>query len=321
MRDKKNDLFIATKQVGLSTVQSESLWQALQIQEKERRKSYFFQSLIALGVMVLLFSLSWLYSLHLENGKAIWISLAYALIFFSSGAFLWHSKEAKTSGGILVTFGVLTVPLILFSLQKILHWPYLTMPNHEPIFWLQTLPIVTAITMTIVGSIVFSSIRYSFLTAIIYGLIYFLVVDAFWNFIPAQETFRLYYALFFAPLGLFLLSFRHSFWSDLFGLFFFCSSMLMWKMEFEWQYGLYFAVHVALLLFSSFSRRPLFFIFGSIGVIYYLFHLAKTFSQSFLYSSLFTLVGLAIIFLATTFYLKVKKKVEERKREYELEGR
>lgn len=321
MRDKKNDLFIATKQVGLTTVQAESLWQALEIQEKERRKSYLFQSLIALGVMVLLFSLSWLYSLHLENGKAIWISLTYAVIFFFSGSFLWHYKKAKTSGGVLVTFGVLTIPLILFSLQEIFHWPYLKMPSHEPIFWIQSFTTITAIAMTLAAVIAFSSVRYHFLTAIIYSLIYFLSVDAFWNFIPSQETLHLYYALFFAPLGLFLLSFRHNFWSDLFGLFFFCSSMLMWKMEYEWQYGIYFLIHVALLLFASISRKILFSIFGSIGVIYYLSHLAKTFSESFLYSSLFTLAGLGIIFIATTFYLKVKKKVEERKREYELEGR
>jgi hypothetical protein len=96
------------------------------------------------------------------------------------------------------------------------------------------------------------------------------------------------------------------FWSYLFGVFLCWSGLSGWNIQTEWGYFTYFLINIAFILLSSFFHRKIFMFFGSLGIIYYIGHLAYIFSDSLMFSYVLGAIGFSIIMLAT-FLMRSRK--------------
>src|SRR5580693_9010887 len=110
MNPIKDDIAKASKQIGLTDSQVDSLWQALQEIETNKPKSGLSTALLYFGASIAFLSMTWFYTAHLKSSYALLISITYALIFFSSGFYFWRIKKLRVPGGVLSTLAVVMVP-------------------------------------------------------------------------------------------------------------------------------------------------------------------------------------------------------------------
>ncbi|MCH7550993.1 MAG: hypothetical protein IIA35_04740 [Proteobacteria bacterium] len=89
-----------------------------------------------------------------------------------------------------------------------------------------------------------------------------------------------------------------AFWGYLFGLIAFWGGLSMLKSDSEVSKFFYFVINLALMGMSVFLRRRAFMVFGALGVLGYIGHLAyEIFADSILLPFVLTAIGVGIIYL------------------------
>lgn len=312
MSSIKNDIFKASQQIGLTDSQIESLWIALQEIETNKPKLNFSNALLCCGSIIAFSSMTWFYSSNLGSIKSLFISIVYAIIFFASGAYLWHAKKLKVPGGLLSSLGIIMVPLIVFSIQNVMNWlpaaasatRYVSFFHSANGMW-----VPMEICTLIVASLVLYFIRYPFITVLIYFVISFFSMDIVRLFTSSWVDYWVYCCVTSIMIGtlLCILGFvlyrknqdDFGFWSYLFGMFLCWSGLTCWDTETEWGHFTYFLINFGFLLVSSLFHRKIFTFFGSVGIIVYVAHLSFRFSDSLMFSFIAGTIGFAAIILAT----------------------
>lgn len=318
MNSIKDDIAKASKQIGLTDSQVDNLWQALQEIQINTPKSGFLTALLYVGAITAFLSMSWFYTAHLENNYSLLISIAYALIFFGVGAYFWQAKKLKVPGGVLSSLGIIMVPLIVYSLQNVMGWWPTSSSNTYTGFyhWINSNWVPMEICTLGVACLVLYFIRFPFITVPIYFTLSFMSMDAIHLFTDPKVDHWLYYCIASITIGALLnfLGFAlcrrdqkdFGFWSYLFGVFLCWIGITGWNIQTEWGYFTYFLINLAFILLSSFFHRKIFMFFGSLGIIYYIGHLAYTFSDSLMFSYVLGAVGFSVIVLAT-FLMRSRK--------------
>jgi hypothetical protein len=95
MNPMKDDLTKASKQIGLTESQIESLWQAFQTVQANKSGFNLSTGLIYAGSLIAFLSMTWFYTSNLNNTKSLFISIIYALTFFASSAYFWYAKKLR----------------------------------------------------------------------------------------------------------------------------------------------------------------------------------------------------------------------------------
>ncbi len=319
MNTIKDDITKASKQIGLTDSQVEVLWQTLQ--EIQTNKPKFNLSIILLyfGTIITLLSMTWFYTAHLNSEKSLLISIIYGLIFFGIGAYLWCAKKLRISGGLLFSLGIVMIPLIIYSLQTFMNWWPTSAPDDYQGFyyWIRSEWLPMEISTLLIACLVLYFIRFPFITVLIYSVIWFISMDAVFLFFGAQQDFFAHYSIvsisigtLLNVLGYYLHKKNHmdfAFWSYLFGMLLCWTGLSVWDIQTEWGYFTYFLINSAFVFLSIFFHRKIFLFFGSLGIVYYIGHLAYIFSDSPMFSYVLAAIGFAIIIL-TTVLLRSRNK-------------
>ncbi|MBS0622579.1 MAG: hypothetical protein JSR80_06440 [Verrucomicrobia bacterium] len=310
---KVEDVAKAATHIGLTDYQAESLRRALQEIQNNKPKFNTSVVLLYLGSLIAFLSMTLFYLSNLDDSSSLVISTSYALIFFGSGAYFWYVKKLRRFGGMLAALGIVMVPLIVYWLQTLLNW----WPTHPPgdyrsfYHWAHGEWVPMEICTLMVAGLVLYFIRFPFITAIIYFVIWYISMDITQLLTGTQNNFFLYYSKVSVIIGsvLTILGFGlhwknqedFGFWSYLFGMFLCWTGLTLWEKPTELGFFTYFLINCAFLLLSGFFHRKIFMLFGSLGVVYYIGHLAYIFLDSWMFSYVLGAVGFAIIIIAAFF--------------------
>ncbi|MBX9745006.1 MAG: hypothetical protein K2X08_07350, partial [Chlamydiales bacterium] len=197
MNQIKDDIAKASKQIGLTDSQADNLWQALQEIQMNKPKSDFLTALLYVGAITAFLSMSWFYTAHLENGYSLLISIAYAGIFFGAGFYFWRARKLKIPGGVLSCLGIIMVPLIVYSLQNVMHWWPTSFSNNYTGFyrWINGSWVPMEFCTLGVACLVLYFIRFPFITVPIYFTLTFMSMDAIHLFADPKIDHWLYYCI------------------------------------------------------------------------------------------------------------------------------
>src|SRR6266852_3780512 len=218
------------------------------------------------------------------GGRALTLTaVAYAVVFAAAGHFLWHRRNLRIPGGLLVTVAVTMAPLAIYGIQDALGWGI----QGDPGWWSQGDP----------GAYrdFFVWIMSMDLTPWIFGIDWYSGNLA-WE---KREIVSLWFGL-----GVLAIAWwvdvrsrgDFAFWLHLFGLLSFWGGLSMLDSNSEVSKAIYCLINVGLLALSLFLHRRAYMVFGTLGVAGYLGHLAgEVFKDSLLFPFALSMIGVAVI--------------------------
>lgn len=313
MRISKDKFEAIGKDLGLSSEKVSTFWDSLS--KSEEAISPFAHTLYFFGAMVVISAMTWFMNLGWEifgGGGIFFIAAAYAFLFFLIGSHLWHKKELKTPGGLLITMGVAMVPLAIYGLEIYFNlWQeggeyrkfYASIDTRW--IWMELGTIAA-------GLLALYYFPFPFLTTPIVFSIWYLSMDSLpYLFGPnfsdrSRAWVTLMFGLGLLAIGLFI-DHRHKrdfgFWIFLWGTLLFWAgfNFLMWDKSELVLIG-YLLLNLLMMGLSLILRRKVLMVFGALGVFAYLSHLAYSlFADSPFFPFILSLIGLIIIYLGVLY--------------------
>lgn len=252
------------------------------------------------------------------GGKALAVTaVAYAAIFTAAGHYLWHTKNLRTPGGLLIAVAVSMAPLAVYGIQDVLDlWGEFGKPGTVQGFyvWIKGSWIFMEVAAIIAGAIALRFYPFPFIVLIIGIALWFMSMDlAPW--IAGQdhadwETRRMVSLRF--GLATILLAWAvdclkrggdFAFWLHLFGIITFWGAVTSGSAAGNLDKALYGAMNVGLLFFAVFLGRKVYAVFGVIGLALFFGDLAnKVFKDSLLFPFALSLIGIAVIAAGLLYY-------------------
>lgn len=313
MNFTKEDLQSVIAQGIISESQANALWQALEQEKKNKPKydlphvAYYF------GAIIVMVALGWFMTEAWNKFGGIGLSLIaviYAICFILSGQTLWYKEKQTVPGGLLFTLAVWMVPLIIFGIEKITGmWPQGDPGMYRDYhYYIKGSWILMEIGTIIAGCFAIKYVRFPFLTFPIAFSLWYLSMDLTpILFLKTEFNWdeRLYVSVLF---GLAILSVSYlvdkrtkedyAFWGYLFGLLAFWGGLSILDKGGEIGLFIYCIINLGLVVLSILFQRKVFIVFGSLGIIGYLGHLAyEVFKDSLLFPFALCILGIFIIYL------------------------
>jgi len=224
-------------------------------------------------------------------------------------------------GGALCSLGVVMIPLIVYSLQNTMNWwPTSPATNYTSFYrWINGNWVPMEICTLAIASLVFYFIRFPILTALIYFVLTFIAMDAVHLLADPKSDYWRYYCIASITIGTLLSTLAFTlcrkdlkdfgFWSYLFGVFLCWSGLTGWDIQTELGYFTYFLINFAFILLANLFHRKIFMVFGSLGIICYIGHLAYVFRDSLMFSYVLGAIGFFIIMLAALLMRSKKPRI------------
>jgi hypothetical protein len=250
-------------------------------------------------------------------------AIIYGGLFLAAGHHLWHRRGLTTPGGLLITVAVSMVPLAVFCVQDITGW-WLTdksLGHYKDFYiWIKGGYLPMEIATIIVSVLALRRYPYPFILFITAFVIWFMSMDvADWlsggdRSWALRKKVSLAFGLALIPIA-WLVDLRHpkrdfGFWLHLVAAVTFWGGLTMQDSNSEIGKFIYAMINVGLLCFAVFLRRQVYAVFGTVGIMIYLGHLAnKVFKDSLLFPFALTLLGIAIIGLGLL-YLRNAARIE-----------
>lgn len=333
MHISKEDLLKAVEQKIIDSKQAEQLWNAWQtprVGESGHASFNFSQIAYYLGAVVILVALTWFLSLSWTayGGLGVFfISLLYLVVFLFYGAYLWVWEKGndKTVGGILCTLAACMVPIMTYGFENFLSmWP--TDSAYIGLTSVQLNRVLIELG-TIIGVLaIYSKIRFPLLMAPLAVALWGLVLDLIVLIMGLDETVVDYFQLsLFAGLVILLIAYLvdlysnsdldQAFWLYLIGV------MAFWiGLSFYFGDGLpnfvYFVVNLILIFIALVLNRKTFLVFGSMGVLFYLFYLVyDAFEGSIAFPIILSLIGIGVIYVGIV-YQRYYRQIQDVTRRY-----
>ncbi|MFP6748617.1 MAG: DUF2157 domain-containing protein [Alphaproteobacteria bacterium] len=309
----KKDLEWAASKGVIDDSQAAALWQALSDRTADHAKfdlihvAYYFGALLVIGAMGWFLGTKW----EVFGGAGIFaISVSYAAAFVVAGAVLWHRSGLRVPGGLLITMVVCMTPLAVYGLQRWLDLWGFDAPGQYRDFhhWIRSGWFAMEMATIAAGVVALWIFRFPFLAAPIAFVLWYVSVDL-TPIIAGSADFdwelRRLVSLWFGLAmiaGSTVIDHRteqdFAFWGYLFGLIAFWGGLSLIQSDSEVSKFLYFLINLALMWLSVFLRRRVFIVFGALGVLGYIGHLAQNiFEDSALFPFVLTAIGVAIIYL------------------------
>ena len=254
------------------------------------------------------------------GGRALTLTaIAYAVVFAAAGHFLWHRRNLRIPGGLLVTVAVTMAPLAVFGIQDALGWwSHGDSGAYRDFFvWIKGSWLFMDAAAIVAGAVALRFYRFPFLTMPIAVGLWFMSMDLTpwifgidWHSGSLAWEKREIVSLWFG-LGVLLVAWwvdirsrgDFAFWLHLFGLLSFWGGMSMLDSHSELSKAIYCLINVGLLALSLFLNRRAYMVFGTLGVAGYLGHLAgQVFKDSLLFPFALSLIGVAVIVAGLLFY-------------------
>ncbi|MEN3349413.1 MAG: hypothetical protein V7632_3048 [Bradyrhizobium sp.] len=245
------------------------------------------------------------------GGRALTIcAIAYAVSFAMAGHYLWHGKNLRVPGGLLIAVAVSMAPLAIYGIQEELGWwgtfgkPGTTRDFY---IWVKGSWIFMEIATVAAGIVALRYFRFAFIVAIIAFALWFMSMDlAPWfsgtdyaDF-ATRRTVSIWFGLAVLAVA-WIVDYRSrnadfAFWLHLFGLMAFWGSITASDGATELGRAVYCLLNVGLIALSVILMRRAYAVFGAFGICLYLGHLADVvFKDSLLFPFSLSLIGVAVI--------------------------
>jgi hypothetical protein len=237
-------------------------------------------------------------------------ALCYAAAFAAAGHYLWHHKNLRVPGGLLITVAVSMAPLAVYGIQDAMGmWGQFGRPGTVRDFyvWIKGSWVYMEITTIVAALLALWRYRFPFIVMILAVALWFLSMDLTpWIFGRAEFTWdeRRLVSLWFG-LGVLAIAYLvdrrprggdFAFWLHLFGLMAFWGALSLSNSGSELGAFLYALINVGLLLMSVLLGRRVYAVFGTLGIAGYLGHLSyRVFRDSMMFPFALSLIGIAVI--------------------------
>jgi hypothetical protein len=237
-------------------------------------------------------------------------AVIYAIGFTAAGHYLWHEKNLRVPGGLLVAVVVSMAPLAVYGIQDQLGlWGKFGKLGTVRDFyvWIKGSWIFMEIATIAAGALALRYFRAPFIVMLIAVALWFMSMDlAPWLSTVDHLDFetRRKVSVWFGLAVLavaWAVDFRSrngdfAFWLHLFGLLTFWGGITSSDSSTELGKALYCLLNVGLLVLAVLLMRRAYAVFGTFGVSLYLGHLAeKVFRDSLLFPFSLSLIGIAVI--------------------------
>jgi hypothetical protein len=244
------------------------------------------------------------------GGKALAATaVVYAAAFTAAGHYLWHTKNLRTPGGLLIAIAVSMAPLAVYGIQDALElWGQFGKPGTVQGFyvWIKGSWIFMEIAAIVAAAIALRFYPFPFIVVIIGIALWFMSMDLVPWIAGTERTsweldrkVSLWFGL--ATLAVaWIVEFRRrgdfAFWLHLFGMLAFWGAVTATSGGTVFTKALYCAMNVGFLFVSVFIGRRVYAVFGVIGIALYLGDLAnRVFNDSMLFPFALTLIGVGVI--------------------------
>lgn len=326
MKISRNDLRWALDQGLLESGQDHELWDALQQRTAGQPRfdvahvAYYFGALLVIGAMGWFMTEAW----EGFGGLGLFlIAAAYALAFILTGRTLWDERGLRIPGGLLFTMAVCMTPLAIYGLERATGlWPQ-DVYYQEFHFRVKGCWFLMEVGTILAALVALKFRRFPFLTAPIAVALWYMSMDLMPLFF-GEPSFtweqRLWASLCFG-LAVLLVAYwvdlknpdqDFAFWLYLFGLLAFSWGLSVLNItDSELSKFCYGLINLVLVAISVLLRRRVFIVFGALGVMGYVSHLAyRVFEATLMFPFVLTLLGIGIIYLGTV-YQKNREAVEK----------
>lgn len=327
-RFEARDLARAVDAGLLSAEQEQALLRFLREQPAQRPSFQLAHVAFYLGALLIMGAMGWLLSeAWMRIGDAALLAVALAYITFLTFAGLMMQRRGQLiPGGVLAAVAVSIVPLAVFALERLTGlWPLDDSQGdfHNYYRYVQGGWLLMEVATVCAGLLMLRLIPFPFIVMPIAVALWFMSMDlSEWfhgdtfNWEQRQEV-----SLWFG-LGLLLVVLLidgrtredYAFWGYLAGLLAFWGGLTSMNSDSELGKALYCLVNVGLMLVAVLLRRPMFMVFGALGVAAYLGYLSyEVFADSLLFPVVLSLIGLAVIGLGLL-YQKHRERLSEQLR-------
>jgi len=295
----------------LQAGQDKALLDFLQKQNETRASfqlshvAYYFGALLIMGAMGWLMNEAWD---QMGDVALLGITLTYMALFLLTARHLWQ-RDLRIPGGVLGATVVSLTPLAVFALTRLSGlWPFDAPKGgyHGFYVWVNASYLLMEAATVVVGLLVLRLLPFPFITLPMAAALWFMSMDL-TQVVMGEITWqgRRLVSLCFG-FNLLLISLwvdgrskeDFAFWGYLAGLAAFWGGLSLMDSNSELGKAFYCLINVGLMGCAVLLRRPLFMVFGAMGVAGYLGHLAyKVFADSLLFPFVLTLLGLGLIAL------------------------
>jgi hypothetical protein len=276
---------------------------------------WYLGTLIIMGAMSLFSTLAF----SLMGSPALLLTaLGYATVFVLAGHHLWHKRALTTPGGLLIAAAVSMVPLAIFSLQDMLGWwAGAAKPGNYRDFyvWIKGGFIPMEVGTIIASLVALRFYRFPFILMIAAVTLWFMSmdvadwlkgIDTYASFSLRQKV-SMVFGLILIPVAWAVDLARkdkdYGFWLHLVGAITFWGGLSMQSSDSELSKFIYCLINLALIGFAVFLSRRVYAVFGGIGLMLYVGHLAhKIFKDSLMFPFALSLLGLGVIGLGLLYY-------------------
>jgi hypothetical protein len=274
--------------------------------------SYYFGAVIVIAAMGWFITAAW----DALPGVALAaVAVIYATVFSFSGCWVWDRLGMRVPGGLLLTIAVSMTPLALYGvLRQFDLWPQGNPGSYRELHvWVKGSWITLELGTIAAGLIALRFRRFAFLTAPIAVALWYLSMDLAPLLLGGDEIMgsdRRWISLWFG-LAMLVAAYAvdlrgrdedFAFWIYLFGLLAFWGGLSLMKSDSELGKFLYFAINAGLVLVALLLRRAMFVIFGGLGCMGYIGHLAyRVFEDSLLFPVALTAIGVSLIVLGVIY--------------------
>lgn len=284
--------------------------------------AFYFGALLIMGAMGWLLSEAWM---RIGDSALLLIALAYIAVL-TTGGLLLQRRGQRIPAGVLAAVAVSIVPLAVFAVERLTGlWPLDdTQANYHNYYtYVQGGWLLMEAATVLAGLLMLRLIPFPFIVMPIALALWFMSMDLTeWVYgEPFNWEQRQRVSLWFG-LGLLLVFLGidgrtrqdYAYWGYLAGLLAFWGGLTSMESGSELGKALYCLINLGLMAIAVLLRRPMFMVFGAMGVAAYLGYLSyDVFADSLLFPVVLSLIGLGVIGLGLL-YQKHRENLSTRLR-------
>ncbi len=246
-------------------------------------------------------------------------AVVYAILFTIAGHHLWHVRNLRIPGGLLIAIAVSMAPLAVFGIQESYGlWGQFGRPGtvHDFYVWIKGSWVFMEIAAIVAAVIALRFYPFPFIVMIIAFALWFMSMDLTpWVFGRSEFTWeeRRAVSMWFG-LGVLVVAWLtdrrprggdFAFWLHLFGMITFWGGLSFKSSDSEIAKALYCLLNVGLVFMSVVLMRRVYAVFGTLGVAGYLGYLSHSvFKDSMLFPFALSAIGVAVIAIGLIYHKK-----------------
>ncbi len=285
--------------------------------------AFYFGALLIMGAMGWLLNEAWM---RIGDWALLAIASLYILLLTGLALHLQRRGQA-VAGGVLAAVAVSIVPLVVFAIERLVGWWPLDdgqTDYHDYYAYVRGGWLLMEAATVVAGLLMLRIVPYPFIAMPIAVALWFMSMDlSAWVYgAPFTWEQRLTVSLWFG-LGLLVVVLLvdgrtrqdYAHWGYLAGLAAFWCGLTLMESDSELGKAFYCLINLGLMAMAILLRRPVFMVFGALGVAAYLGYLSyEVFANSLLFPVVLTLIGLGVIGLGLA-YQKRREHLSQSARE------